>query len=394
MRALESPPHFIDFAEVQILARDLGFASLGFVDVSEVSVAPAARDLKAWVEAGYHGDMGYMLARAEQRAKPSLLLENVRSAIVVSLDYRPQDPAWLEQAWRRLDTAEQAYVSCYAVGRDYHKIMRSRLQKLADALCRRYQSFSYRAFCDSAPVMELPLARRAGLGWRGKHTLLLNREQGSMFFIACLYTSLSLREQVPATNQANLPSEHCGTCTKCLEICPTQAIIAPHKLDARRCISYLTIESRDGIAMEFRAAIGNRIYGCDDCQLVCPWNKFAQAPVHAQVSQELAPRSGMESASLLELWAWDEQVFLRNTEGSAIRRIGFWRWRRNLLIAMGNALRTLSEGAASSDGGSDHLKHSQIQQALHAALSDPELMSDAVLAEHLAWAIDQGSSSP
>jgi epoxyqueuosine reductase len=369
--------HFIDIEEVQTQARSLGFTSLGFAEVSTPLMAEHAQGLGAWLEAGFHGEMGYMSTRFAQRAQPELLLPEVRTVLMVSLDYRPRDPQWQAQAWARLDRAEQAYVSCYAVGRDYHKIVRSRLQKLADKLCEKYGHFSYRAFCDSAPVMELPLAAQAGLGWRGKHTLLLNRDHGSMFFVGCLYTSLQLKPQ-PApdhvTEGASRMDEvvpdaeleaHCGTCTKCIDVCPTRAIVAPHRLDARRCISYLTIEHAGGIPLEFREAIGNRIYGCDDCQLICPWNKFAQSPVHAEVSKDLAPRHALE------------QEFLSNTEGSAIRRIGYWRWRRNLVIAMGNALR----GNAADDS------KREIKNALQQAFLSLSASPDSVMQEHLVWAL-------
>ncbi len=352
-------------------------------------MAENARGLRAWLEAGFHGEMGYMSTRFVQRAQPELLLPEVRTVLMVSLDYRPQDPHWQAQAWARLASSEQAYVSCYALGRDYHKIVRARLQKLADKLCERYGHFSYRAFCDSAPVMELPLAAQAGLGWRGKHTLLLHRDHGSMFFIGSLYTNLKLAPH-PANNHGTdgasrrekgaLNTElepHCGTCTKCIDVCPTRAIVAPHRLDARRCISYLTIEHAGGIPLEFRRAIGNRIYGCDDCQLICPWNKFAQAPVHADVNKDLAPRHALERSALLQLWSWSEQEFLVKTEGSAIRRIGYWRWRRNLVIAMGNALQ----------GNVTQETKSEIKSALREALLSHSAVPDEVMQEHLAWAL-------
>jgi epoxyqueuosine reductase len=345
MSEQESPQHFIDIEEVQALARSLGFASLGFAALSKPLMAEHAQGLRAWLDGGNHGE-----------------------------DYRPLDAAWQAQAWQRLEQAEQAYVSCYALGRDYHKIVRGRLQKLADALCAKYGDFAYRAFCDSAPVMELPLAAHAGLGWRGKHTLLLNREHGSMFFIGSLYTNLTL----PPLAVDDQAQAHCGSCTQCIDVCPTAAIIAPNRLDARRCISYLTIEHSGAIALEFREAIGNRIYGCDDCQLICPWNKFAQAPLQADIRQDFAPRHGLDRASLLQLWSWTEQEFLRNTEGSAIRRIGFWRWRRNLVIAMGNALRQ------SVLSGEERLA---IKNALGQALQRITGSSDEVMQEHLSWAL-------
>jgi epoxyqueuosine reductase len=394
MKAQESPPHFIDIEEVQTIARSLGFASLGFAEVSEALMAEHAEGLEAWLEAGFHGDMGYMSTRFAQRSQPELLLPDVRTVLMVSLDYRPQDPQWQAQALARLETPDQAYVSCYAHGRDYHKIVRARLQKLAQVLCEKYGEFSYRAFCDSAPVMELPLATQAGLGWRGKHTLLLNRNHGSMFFLGSLFTSLVLpameskaskEDPIAALNGQEPqvePEAHCGSCTKCLDVCPTQAIVAPHRLDARRCISYLTIEHKGGIPLEFREAIGNRIYGCDDCQLVCPWNKYAQAPLHAEVHKDLAPRHHLDRASLLQLWSWSEEEFLHNTEGSAIRRIGYWRWRRNLVIAMGNVLR----GGALRGGA---LRGDAIQIALTEVLDASRNDPDEVMQEHLLWALSQ-----
>lgn len=315
-----------------------------------------------------------------------MLVPEARSVIMVTLDYRPDDPQWLENAWSGISTPAQGYVSLYARGRDYHKLVRARLQALAEGLgkalareqtreqakeqaeaqAKAPQAFSYRAFCDSAPVMEIPLAVQAGLGWRGKHTLMLNRERGSMFFIGSLYTSLALPEVAEA--QEN----HCGSCSRCLEVCPTQAIVAPHRLDARRCISYLTIEHQGAIPHEFRKAIGNRIYGCDDCQLACPWNKFAQAPQDAAVLGDFAPRHGLDASALLALWAWTEEAFLHKTEGSPIRRMGYWRWRRNLIVAMGNAL---SAGDPSVNPG--------LREALEQAMAG----LDEVLQEHVRWAL-------
>ena len=383
-----SPPHFIDIVQVQELARSLGFGSVGFAQFSAPLMQAHRVGLQAWTEAGHHGEMEYMKSRIEQRADPGLLLPDAQSVIMVSLDYRPHDPLWREQALDRIEAPDQANVSVYALGRDYHKIVRRRLQKLANLLCERFGRFTYRAFCDSAPVMEIPLALQSGMGWRGKHTLLLHRERGSMFFLGSLYTNLSLPEALPSASLAESPAmaqEHCGSCSQCLDVCPTQAIIAPYRLDARRCISYLTIEHSGGIPQEFRHAMGNRIYGCDDCQLVCPWNKFAKAPVHVQIQQELAPRASLEKSSLLQLWAWTEDDFLLHTEGSAIRRIGYWRWRRNLMIAMGNALRAL---------GASHLEiHVTAREAmlcaLREALTKAVQVGDEIYVEHLRWALAQ-----
>jgi epoxyqueuosine reductase len=378
----ESPLHFIDIEQVQAVAAALGFARLGFARVDDAAMVGYAQGLSAWLKEGCHGDMDYMESRFEQRRHPELLLEDVNTVLMVSLDYRPSDPQWQEQAWSQLDDPQEAYVSVYARGRDYHKIIRHRLQKLADQLCERFGPFSYRAFTDSAPVMELPLAAQAGLGWRGKHTLLIHPQQGSMFFIGSLFTSLALPD-------APRVDEHCGTCNQCIDVCPTQAITAPHRLDARRCISYLTIEHRGPIPLEFRRAIGNRIYGCDDCQLICPWNKFAKAPLHAQVGQELAPRHALGSANLAQLWAWSETDFLSRTEGSAIRRIGYWRWRRNLVIAMGNALYAarikVEQGLGQKPEGVDATQ--ALRQSLLEAQGQTYFSTDAILSEHLAWAL-------
>jgi epoxyqueuosine reductase len=258
--------------------------------------------------------------------------------------------------WAGLGRPGQAQVSLYARGRDYHKVLRNRLQQLADHLAAHIGPFGHRCFTDSAPVLEVELATRAGLGWRGKHTLALDREGGSMFFLGEIYVDLALPPSEPV-------SAHCGQCTACLDACPTQAIVAPYRVDARRCISYLTIEHDGAIPVELRAAMGNRIYGCDDCQLVCPWNKFARrSPL-----PDFDARLGGES--LLELWAWSEAEFLRRTEGSAIRRIGYARWRRNLAVALGNALRA----------------GEPVREALQAALPQ----ADALLAEHIGWALAQ-----
>ena len=367
---MDSPPHFIDIALVRDLARAQGFSSVGFAALSEEVLAPHGEGLQQWLAAGFHGEMSFLDRHAEQRARPDMLLPGARSVVMVTLDYRPDDPQWLDQAWAALEEPWRANVSLYARGRDYHKLVRARLQRLAESLSKVQGEFAYRAFCDSAPVMEIPLALEAGLGWRGKHTLLLNRDRGSMFFIGSLYTSLALKEF------AEPQEDHCGTCTRCIEVCPTNAIVAPHRVDARRCISYLTIEHPGAIPLELREAIGNRIYGCDDCQLACPWNKFAQAPLDVAVLQDFAPRHGLEKSSLLELWSWTEQEFLRNTEGSPIRRIGYWRWRRNLVVAMGNALRKGIEPKASD-----------IRKSLESLANELSCGSDDTLLEHVRWAL-------
>ena len=309
-------------------ARRLGFGAAG---IAGIDLAAAEPGLQAWLDAGWHGDMAYMARHGLKRARPAELVPGTLSAIMVTLDYAPDDPGWVESAWQTLAVAERAYVSRYALGRDYHKIVRARLQRLADWLQQQIGPHGHRVFCDSAPVLEVELATRAGLGWRGKHTLMLSRDRGSMFFIGTLYTSLPLA----ATATAPMPGEHCGRCRRCLDVCPTRAIVAPYRLDARRCISYLTIEYDGVIEPALAEAIGNRIYGCDDCQLVCPWNRFARP----SAIDDFGPRQRLDVAGLVELFAWSADDFSRRLEGSAIRRIGLRRWQRNLAVAMGNALR-------------------------------------------------------
>jgi epoxyqueuosine reductase len=278
------------------------------------------------------------------------------SVITARMDYLPPaTPAgWQAVEWAGLQQPGQAQISLYARGRDYHKVLRNRLQQLADRLAAEIGPFGHRCFTDSAPVLEVELSTRAGLGWRGKHTLALHREAGSMFFLGEIFVDLALPASEPV-------SDHCGQCTACLDVCPTQAIVAPYRVDARRCISYLTIEHAGAIPVELRPLMGNRIYGCDDCQLACPWNKFAQT----SALPDFDARLGRES--LLQLWAWSEAEFLRRTEGSAIRRIGYPRWRRNLAVALGNARRA---GEA-------------VEEALLAARAE----ADALVAEHIDWAL-------
>lgn len=326
-------------AAIAAEARRLGFGAAGIADIDLATAEPG---LLAWLDAGWHGDMDYMARHGLKRARPAELVPGTRSAIMVTLDYAPDDPAWIDSAWQTLADAERAYVSRYALGRDYHKVVRSRLQRLADWLERQVGPHGHRVFCDSAPVLEVELATRAGLGWRGKHTLMLSRDRGSMFFIGTLYTSLPLAaeggERSAASRQLD-PAGHCGRCRRCLDVCPTRAIVAPYRLDARRCISYLTIEYDGVIAPPLAEAIGNRVYGCDDCQLVCPWNRFARP----SASDEFAPRQGLDAATLVELFDWSAEQFATRLAGSAIRRIGLRRWQRNLAVAMGNALRDGSD---------------------------------------------------
>jgi len=343
-------------------ALELGFSQIG---VADVDLRDAEPGLRAWLEAGFHGSMRYMAAHGMRRARPAELVPGTVRVITARMDYLPRDTAaaWQSLEAQRLVQTGHAVVSVYARGRDYHKVLRQRLQQLADRLADAIGPFGHRVFTDSAPVLEVELAQRSGIGWRGKHTLTLSREAGSMFFLGEIYVDLPL----PLTEPT---AAHCGSCSACLDVCPTRAIVAPYRLDARRCISYLTIEHDGPIPRELRPSIGNRIFGCDDCQLVCPWNKYAQRAT----LPDFDARSPWRDPELTALWQWDEATFLRHTEGSALRRIGFARWRRNLAVAMGNALRAAPNGA--------------IEQLLRAALPD----ADELLREHLHWALEQTST--
>ena len=340
-------------------ATALGFDGLRITDTH---LGPASERLNKWLAEGRHGHMEYMQRHADLRANPELLLPGTVRVICVSLNYLPADVNF-DVEWQRLEDPTKAVVSMYARGRDYHKVLRNRLQEFAKLIEEKIGAFGYRVFTDSAPLMEVELARKAGLGWRGKHTLLLNRESGSTFFLGEILVDVPL----PIDQEIE---EHCGTCTSCIDVCPTQAITAPYQLDARRCISYLTIENPEAIPLEFRSAMGNRVYGCDDCQLVCPWNKFAKRTE----LPDFAQRHGLGQASLLHLWSWTEAEFEQRHEGSAIRRIGYSLWRRNLAVAMGNAL--ASTGVLETD-----------KQAIHLALSTALSDADALVAEHIEWAL-------
>jgi len=307
-------------ADIVRWSEELGFQQLG---VSDVDLTTAESRLWEWLADDFHGEMDYMDKHGSKRSRPAELVPGTLRVISVRMDYLAPGQ---DHAADLLDHESRAYISRYALGRDYHKVIRRRLQKLASRIEQQVGSFGYRAFVDSAPVLEKPLAENAGLGWIGKHTNIINSEAGSWFFLGELYTDLPL----PADEKA---SAHCGTCRACIDICPTQAIVAPFKLDARRCISYLTIELRDSIPLEFREAIGNRIYGCDDCQLCCPWNKYAQPSTEAN----FAPRHGLDDVDLTELFSWSEAKWLERTAGSAIRRIGYDCWLRNIAVALGNA---------------------------------------------------------
>jgi epoxyqueuosine reductase len=322
-------------------AHTLGFSQIG---VADVDLSQAEQGLLDWLAAGFHGEMGYMQAHGLKRARPAELVPGTVRVITARMDYLPRGaaPDWVDREWQRLRAPGEAAISVYARGRDYHKVLRNRLQQLAERIAREIGPFGHRAFTDSAPVLEAELATRSGLGWRGKHTLALSRESGSMFFLGEIYVDLPL----PLTEPA---SAHCGSCQACLDACPTRAIVAPYRLDARRCISYLTIEHPGEIDEALRPLMGNRIYGCDDCQLACPWNKYARrSPL-----PDFDAREALGGATLLALWRWDEPEFLRRTEGNPIRRIGHERWQRNLAVAMGNAI---AAGDAQAGPMSDTLR--------------------------------------
>ena len=347
-------------SRIQAWARELGFSQIG---VAGVDLSSAEPGLSAWLARGFHGDMAYMANHGLKRARPAELVPGTVSVITARMDYLPKNTpeGWPTLELERLHRPSEGIVSVYARGRDYHKVLRGRLQKLSERIAADIGPFGHRVFTDSAPVLEAELAARSGQGWRGKHTLLLNRDAGSMFFLGEIYVDVVL----PASPAVQ---EHCGSCNACIDVCPTQAIVAPHRLDARRCISYLTIEHTGPIPMEFRVAIGNRVYGCDDCQLVCPWNKFAQRSPLA----DFDPREGLSGQHLIQLFEWTEAEFLSRTEGSPIRRIGYERWQRNIAVALGNALR----------GGAD----------VRAALLRHEGHPSALVREHVLWALVQGEA--
>ena len=316
-----SAPNYIELsASIRQWGRELGFQQVG---ITATQLDDDEAHLLNWLDAGRHGDMDYMARHGLKRSRPAELQAGTLRVISARMDY---DPPQARDSWEVIEDANLGYISRYALGRDYHKVLRTRLQKLAERIAGEIGPFGYRAFVDSAPVLEKALARNAGLGWIGKHTNLINKQAGSWFFLGELYTDLPL----PVDEAAE---DHCGTCTRCIEICPTQAIVGPQQLDARRCIAYLTIELRGSIPLELRALIGNRIYGCDDCQLVCPWNKFARK----SAEPDFIVRHGFDSASLIELFAWSEEEFLARTQGSAMRRIGYEQWLRNIAVALGNA---------------------------------------------------------
>ena len=336
---------------IRAWGRELGFQQTG---ISDIDLAQAEERLGAWLKKRFHGEMRYMTRHGLKRSRPELLVPGTVRVISVRMDYLPEDQ---DAARELLDHPRKAYISRYALGRDYHKVLRGRLRALARKIQAEIGPYGHRVFVDSAPVLEKPLAEKAGLGWIGKHTNLLNRRAGSWFFLGELYTDLELPVDRPE-------SSHCGTCRACIDICPTGAIVAPYQLDARRCISYLTIELKGAIPLEFRSMIGNRIYGCDDCQLVCPWNKFAARTAEP----DFAPRHALDTTDLTELFRWDEQTWERKTEGSAIRRIGYEQWLRNIAVALGNA---------------------EFSEAVVDALQSRTKSTSPVVREHVEWALLQ-----
>jgi epoxyqueuosine reductase len=327
---------------------ELGFQQVGIAD-AELGEAEAR--LFDWLGKGYHGEMEYMERHGAKRARPAELVPGTVRVIAARMNCNPPARA----AEEVMADGSKAFIARYTLGRDYHKIMRGRLQKLADRIGKAIGKFNYRVFTDSAPVMEVELAEKAGLGWRGKHTLLLNREAGSFFVLGEIYTDLEL----PTDSK---PENHCGTCQKCIDVCPTGAIVGPYQLDARRCIAYLTVELKGSIPEELRPLIGNRVYGCDDCQMACPWNKYAQTTTEP----DFAVRHGLDAATLVELFSWTEAEFEKRMAGSAIHRIGYERWLRNLAVGLGNAPKSRA-----------------VTVALKARASHPS----ALVREHVAWAL-------
>ena len=350
----EAPARFDAGAIVQQIRQwgaRLGFQKIG---ISDIDLSHAEPRLIEWLSAGFHGEMDYMAKHGVKRARPAELVPGTLRVIAARINYLPPGAS---ASWAVINDGSRAFVSRYALGRDYHKVLRRRLQQLSTRIEAAVGAYKYRVFTDSAPVMEVELAEKAGLGWRGKHTLLLTRDAGSYFFLGEIYTDLPL----PADQSGG---NHCGTCVKCIDICPTRAIIGPYRLDARRCISYLTIEHHGSIPVGLRPLIGNRVYGCDDCQLACPWNKYAQA----SAEPDFAVRNGLDDASLVELFTWSEAEFHSRLLGSAIHRIGYERWLRNLAVGLGNAPTALPITAALRSH-SDH--------------------PSALVREHVAWALAQ-----
>jgi epoxyqueuosine reductase len=351
-------PQIVDYialaTKIKEWGRELGFQAVGIADIN---LHDAEKRLLEWLAQGFHGEMDYMAKHGAKRTRPAELIPGTLRVISVRMDYYPPT---VKDSWEVIEDGSRAFISRYALGRDYHKVLRNRLEKLAQKIRSEVGGFSYRVFTDSAPVMEVELATKARLGWRGKHTLLLSRDHGSWFFLGELYTDLPLPIDEPEL-------EHCGSCMACIQVCPTQAIIAPYKLDARRCISYLTIELKSSIPVELRPLIGNRIYGCDDCQMVCPWNRFA----HKSLEPDFAARHGLDDVALTELFGWDEETFNQKFFGSAVYRIGHEQWLRNIAVALGNAPNSI-----------------EVLAALQARAQDVS----PLVREHVAWALERQGS--
>lgn len=346
----KSPDYQSLVRQIKVQGKKLGFQQVGIADTD---LTLAEQHLHTWLDKNHHGEMGYMADHGTKRSRPADLHPGTLRVVSVRLNYLSDNPDFE----RVQSDPAAAFISRYALGRDYHKMMRKRLKKLTAFIEQQIGEFGHRVFVDSAPVLEKALAQKAGLGWIGKHTNLINKEAGSWFFLGEIYLSLPLPVDTPVT-------EHCGDCRACIDVCPTQAIIAPYQLDARRCISYLTIELKDAIPEQFRSAIGNHIYGCDDCQIICPWNRFARVTEE----QDFLPRHNLDGATLLELFAWTESGFLQKTEGSAIRRIGFQRWQRNIAVALGN---------------------SETSPDIIWALEEKRKTASPLLKEHIEWALAQ-----
>lgn len=345
-----NPLYFKNLAEqIKSWGADLGFQQIG---ISDTHLNNAEQHLHQWLAKGMQGEMDYMAKHGLKRSQPELLFDGTLSIISARMDYLTDASI---SNFKFIEDPASAFISRYALGRDYHKILRKRLQNLADKISQETQNLSYRAFVDSAPVLEKAIAEKAGLGWIGKHSNLINRKAGSWFFLGEIYTNLPLPVDEKASN-------HCGSCAACLDICPTKAIVAPYQVDARLCVSYLTIELHGSIPENLRPLLGNRIFGCDDCQLICPWNRFAKLSVEA----DFKPRYKLDNSTLVELFSWSETEFMQKTEGSAIRRIGYERWLRNIAVALGNATRSQN-----------------ITQALLAKLNH----SSDLIKEHVLWAL-------
>ncbi len=346
--------------EIKAWGQALGFQQIG---IAGTDLSSAEQYLLDWLQRGFHGEMDYMQRHGTKRSRPAELEPGTMSVISARMDYSPPDAADSDTVLQRADLA---YVSRYALGRDYHKVVRHRLQQLSNRIEKHIGPFGYRVFSDSAPVLEKALAEQAGLGWIGKHSNLIQQQTGSWFFLGEIYTDLPLPVDTMSSN-------HCGSCQACIDVCPTQAIVAPYQVDARLCISYLTIELKTAIPTELRSLMGNRIYGCDDCQLACPWNRFAKS----SVEPDFTVRHGLDAADLISLFAWNEQEFLRNTEGMAIRRIGHECWLRNIAVALGNAL---TDNEINSDAA--------ITSKIVSALQSRANHASAMVREHVHWALE------